>query len=154
MPKRKLLKGLACGIASRFVSRNNDIDGYWALGVLYAAATAADSKSVHLDLLNRTSAPSFRHSTKVLAEFNDYLDGSLSKLGLAGYVFSGTIDLEFDSDRLPPSARGRKSTWGEPFACYVTLIDDLGRSRTGVKFGYCGQHDPVRERRSIRRYAE
>ena len=30
----KKLKNMAYGIAESFISRNNDIDGYWALGVI------------------------------------------------------------------------------------------------------------------------
>ena len=49
---RKDLKGIAGGIASSFISRNNDINGYWALGILYKRATEKKLINLKFDILN------------------------------------------------------------------------------------------------------
>ena len=65
-------------------------------------------------------------------------------------VSNATIDIEFD---VAPTTMHllSKNTWGEPFACRVTIIDDLERKRVGEVFGWCGKHDPIKEHRSTRR---
>ncbi|MDB5337797.1 MAG: hypothetical protein JWN70_3416 [Planctomycetaceae bacterium] len=152
MYRRQQLKNLAYGIACRFASRNNDIDGYWALGLLYSAADAAATHTVRFDLVSETAAPSFKYSTKVLTQFGQYLQDRLAKLDLEGYVFAATIDIEFNIEPQPNHAMCR-TTWGDPFRCCVTLTDDLGRDYTGTIRGWCGKHDTTRERRSTRGYA-
>ena len=32
MPSSRALKGIATGLAETFVSRNNDVSGYWGIG--------------------------------------------------------------------------------------------------------------------------
>src|SRR5262245_25066952 len=46
MGSRRILKGIASGLAGSFISRNNDVGGYWALGRL-----CAKFKEVEIDLL-------------------------------------------------------------------------------------------------------
>ena len=48
---RRELKNLAIGIARFCVGRNNDIGGYWAVGVLYRQALAEEMGSIILDVL-------------------------------------------------------------------------------------------------------
>lgn len=40
MTRRGELKDVALGVLGSFVSRNNDVDGYWCLGLLRALADA------------------------------------------------------------------------------------------------------------------
>lgn len=60
---------LSCGIASRFASRNNDIDGDWALGLLYAAADKAAIDTIRLNLVSEAATPPFKGSGRVLSRF-------------------------------------------------------------------------------------
>jgi len=101
MPRRKQLKNLACGIAGRFASRNNDIDGYGALGLLYAEADSAATNTRRLDLVSPAATPSFRYSARLLSRFGQYVQDQLVKLGLVGYVSAATITIEFNLAPLP-----------------------------------------------------
>jgi len=60
MVRRKILNGVAAGLASSFVSRNNDIDGSWGMGKLYLVAASGDdgSRTVVLDLIAPDALPS------------------------------------------------------------------------------------------------
>lgn len=152
MPRRKELKNIAFGIAGRFASRNNDIDGYWALGVLYSVASAAGTDAVHLDLVSETAEPSFQHAARLFSQFRQYLQGRLESVDLEGYVVTATIDIEFNVEAQWKSPFGR-TTWGDPFHCCVTLTDDLGKNHKGTARGWCGPHAAARERRSNRGFA-
>ena len=51
MPRRRELKGVAYGMAGKFVSRNTDLDGYWAIGVMYRSANDNGTDRFVLNLL-------------------------------------------------------------------------------------------------------
>lgn len=153
MPRRKELKGIAFGIASSFSSRNNDVDGYWALGVLYKLAAEAGSYCFSLNLKDGESAPAFLFSRRIADPYCAFLGEQLEKKGFAwGHVASAIIAVDFN---VSPTKKQImfKSTWGEPFVCRVHLTDDLNRVWSSEFRGWCGIHDPVREHRSTRRYA-
>lgn len=152
MVKRKQLKNLAYGIAGRFTSRNNDLNGYWALGILYSAAADAGTSTISLDILSQTAKPSFQYSSRLLTGLQKYMDDRLERLQLIGHVFAATIDIEFDV-AAPPLRIVRRTPWGEPYVGKVTLTDDLGQERSALFGGCCGKHDPLREHRSTRTYA-
>jgi hypothetical protein len=54
---RSHLKSVAEGVARKFVSRNNDVDGWWAMGLLAGVIPQGDA--FELDLLAGKSKPSF-----------------------------------------------------------------------------------------------
>lgn len=51
------LGSLASGMLHSFVSRNNDLDGYWGIGVLYLYAQQVGDLTVSIDLLRAEIAP-------------------------------------------------------------------------------------------------
>jgi hypothetical protein len=53
MAGRKQLKNLANGLLGTFVSRNNDINGYWGLGLLRLYAAQRSLQTVSIDLLSQ-----------------------------------------------------------------------------------------------------
>ena len=135
MAQRKRLKNLACGMAGRFASRNNDLDGYWALGLLFLAAEAAETKSVSLDLLSKSATPPVKYSERLIVQFAQYMNQQLETLHLAGHVFVARIEIEFSVEALPHSMTC-KNTWGDPF---IVLAMGLKPSPSGetFRFLYC-----------------
>jgi hypothetical protein len=57
MPKRRYYRGAASRLLLAFVHRNNDVDGYWALGKLYKHALKSKTSDVCVDLLAKTISP-------------------------------------------------------------------------------------------------
>ena len=51
MSAYKQLKGIAAGLAGTFISRNNDVDGYWGMGVIYSEVSARGVSAVTFSLL-------------------------------------------------------------------------------------------------------
>jgi hypothetical protein len=153
MPRRKELKGISSGIASSFISRNNDVDGYWAMGIFYKIAFESGDNKFTLNLLSGESAPKFKYSKRIAKPYHEYLLNQLEKKGLEEYqVTAAIVELVFN---VPQTTKHKmfSMTWGEPFMCRVTISDDLGKKHIYEENGWCGQHDPFRERRSTRRYA-
>lgn len=79
MPRRKEIRGISSGIASSFVSRNNDIDGYWAMGIFYQMASTEGENNFVLNLVTRESSPKFRFSKRVALPYHEYLLNQLVK---------------------------------------------------------------------------
>jgi hypothetical protein len=152
MPKRKELKGVAAALAGRFISRNNDVDGYWALGILYIVATKDKSNRLSLNILEGESSPTFWHSKRLCLPLHDLL---LHQLFIRGFeefqVISAIVEIKFD---VSPTAKEImfKHTWGEAFSCQVIITDDLNIQRTFTERGWCGKHDTKKEHQSTRAY--
>ena len=139
MPRRKELRGVAFGLLGAFVSRNNDVEGYWALGKLYAHALKADVPHVCVDLLDKAVTPPSPEFQKMAAQFGRVLTIQLAARSLpADWVKLATICIEF-------SRRKNPSGPGEMFNCNVTITDDRGRTQHAEAAAACWAHDPFRE---------
>ena len=65
MPRRRELKDLAAGIALKFISRNNDLRGYWALGILFKDLSEIGATCLSLNLTARKSTPDLKNANTV-----------------------------------------------------------------------------------------
>jgi hypothetical protein len=144
MPKRKELRGVAAGLLGAFVSRNNDVGGYWALGKLYAHALKADAPSVCVDVLRGILTPASDEFREMAADFRRALTFQLATRKLPSeWVKATTICVEFTRARHPHGP-------GEIFNCTVAITDDRDRTHCARAVGTCWAHDPFRERGSTR----
>ncbi len=144
MPRRKELRGAAFGLLGSFVSRNNDVGGYWALGRLYKHAVKTDAPNVCVDLLNLTITPPSSDFAAMATHFQRMLGTQLSaRLLPVDWVSGATICVEFRRTKSP-------DTPGDLFDAVVTITDDKGRAHRASASGACWVHDPARESRSTR----
>lgn len=148
MPFRYRLRGIAAAILGSFTGRNNDLDGYWAIGRLRAFADSQAVQVLRLDLIRGQAEPDGEIPRRVAAAYETALRGKSVQFRIPRErLLAAIIELRFagDGPRAIP-----KTTRGEPFSCAIELTDDRGR---GVRFehrGYCAPHDPQREYRSLR----
>ena len=150
MACRNEFKGIAAGIAGKFISRNNDVNGYWAMGLLYRASFEKKVTKISMNLLTGESSPNVTWVKHVTESFKEYLFKQCKKKGFENHqIVEAMVELEFN---VSPTKRHRnyRYTWGDPFICRVSLIDDLMKKRTYAEFGWCGQHDPKKEHQSAR----
>lgn len=54
---RNALKSIAAGVLGSFVSRNNDFNGYWAIGQLYSIALRSPARTVSISLTGDSGVP-------------------------------------------------------------------------------------------------
>jgi len=57
MGSRKEFKAIAHGLVESFISRNNDVSGYWGIGKLYSHIVSTGVKDLKIDLIQRTIEP-------------------------------------------------------------------------------------------------
>ncbi len=152
MPSRRVLRGIAGGIASGFSSRRNDVDGYWAPGVLYKLSKESGSNCFSLNLLTGESFPSLKWSEQAALFYRSFLLNQMAKNGVdSNKLKAANLKIEFNTT---PNQRQIifKYSKGDPFICIVELTDYLGKIWRGEFRGWCGPHDPTRECKSFSRY--
>lgn len=144
MTRRKELEGIIHDFTASFVSRNNDIHGYWGIGKLYKLAINNKTAIVEIDLLSKKITPKAPNLNLAVTEMSISLFKKLEKLRLPKPCLTqAIIKLEFEQaeDESKPFAR----YMGAPFTCTMTTTDDLGRVRTTSLQGRSHPHDPSRE---------
>lgn len=154
MGSRRHLTSVAFGTANSFVSRNNDVDGWWAIGQLLAELAPSD-QGYRIDLLSGKAHPPIdeRGLGGLGSAWARYLRWSLAQHGLSlDLVKRAELTLQFDRtvevrSRFPGGLE-------RPFRCIVEIQDDRDRPYIGKAVGQCGRlddfPDPTPYRRPMR----
>ena len=147
MARRKELKNIASGIFGSFISRNNDVAGYWGIGQLSLLAQQHSVSIVRIDILAGFITPSSPLFSKLVSGYARILNGHLTSRNIhSAWVRSAEIELNFRPEL--PSKPVPVTTWGSLFRLTVAIIDDRGVKHEVNSYGYCSPHNPMKERRS------
>jgi len=150
MPRRRELTGIADAVASSFASRNNDVNGYWALGQLYRRVIEGGSLQVTVGLVPQDEREAGEPMASVGTAYRQFLIAQLGKRGLPdSWVASASVDVQFESATAMPEFLGTYAGC-RPFRCQVVLVDDQARQHKATSNGWCWPHDPARETQSTR----
>jgi hypothetical protein len=143
--RRNKLRGVALSIAHSFSSRNNDLNGYWAMGILCAHAIATKHEEVNIDLLGMEISPANDELRPIAEHYSKLLAANLAGQRVASdAVVRADVSARFD---IEPDA---KRALGElPFVCTVTLGDQQKNQATAEASGSCWPHSPLRESRRL-----
>lgn len=148
MARRKELKDIASGLYGSFISRNNDVAGYWGIGKLCLLAEQQDVRKVRIDLLTKSMAPASSEFAKLVSGYGSILQRHLSAKRIPGNWMSSAI-IEVDYKPEHPSGKHTPIvTRGNLFRLTVTITDDMNKSHTVSGYGYCEPHDPKKEYKS------
>ncbi|MDH7447747.1 hypothetical protein [Aquimarina sp. 2201CG14-23] len=143
MAKRKLFKNIANGILGSFVSRNNDVNGYWGIGKLYSLMINKNKYEVEIDLIKQTISPNKNEFNSMIQYFSNKLSSQMlqknlkksflkeAKIILIGYPNNKTLSL------------GR--TVPNKIKCSITIVDDLEKQYNLEKDIRCRKHNPKLE---------
>ena len=150
MTRRRELSGFSGGLVNSFVSRNNDVGGYWAIGKLCSHSLQTGAKELSMDLLTKRISPSKSEFGPMLEKYAAWLVASLEKQRFSLQIITAAeVRLSFDA-QLGQDPMRSSVTGYLPFQCTVTLTDDLGRGHVGRLSGFVLPHDPRRESKSTR----
>lgn len=128
MKARSRLKHAAAGLLGSLISRNNDINGYWAPGLLYRD-TSAPPHLMELDMLTVSSQPSSHSGTLVAACYAAFLRDALEKQAFGWHKLTqATIKFQFNAAVSDPHFNYPCA--GDPFICTVSLHTSCGLMAT------------------------
>lgn len=139
MSSRRHLKSVADGVVRAFAGRNNDVDGWWAPGLILAAVPPGDP-DYSVDLLTGAGTPTLEGT--LLEDLGQawarYLAWSFARHGLSeSVVRSARLILRFEhADDVPSWVLGHRD---QPFWCTVTIEDDRGRRCQSVAESHCSR---------------
>lgn len=149
MPSHKELIDVIRGITSSFNSRNNDFQGYWALGILYQFAKTNHIYSLTFDLLNQVIQPDAVCFQPIVSEYHSKLYRLLNAKDINFQCLqSTTITIEFGQyfkchDHI-------KYPLGDPYVIIGKITDNRGKIFESTIYGKCRLHDPTKEQQSNR----
>ena len=147
MVRRKELKNIAAGLYGSFMSRNNDVAGYWGIGKLCLLAQKRHTPDVYLTLLEERMSPQCSEFNKLLSGYGEKLNQYLcSKSIPESWVVSAEIILNFKPE--PPKKNVPITSWGNLFKLSVAIKDDKGKVHNISGFGYCAPHNVTKESKS------
>lgn len=149
MARRRELLDIARGISSSFNSRNNDFQGYWALGVLYKFASTNNINSLEFNILNNTVPPNIEYFSQITSRYNDLLYHLLKVKNIdCDWVKSASIKIDFNQyDEIYPEQIFYPV--GDPYIITMILIDDRNKIFESARYGKCKYHDPNQELRRV-----
>lgn len=145
MARRKELRGIVNALISSFNSRNNDINGYWAIGKLKGLSLKTYSDPIKLNLLS--NPPLCQH--ELCKQIRDQQTCKLMYLLDAQkipreWVCHARISIHFCSVK-STSTETFRSSLGEFYRCMCEIIDDKGKLFIANSYGYCLPHSTERE---------
>lgn len=143
--KSRELTSVAQAIVGSFVSRNNDVDGWWAIGVLESVLPAPD-RALQIDLLAGTSAPDLSGVHSGLRALAATWRSVFARLVEIQQVRHAPRQAQLGLRFLPVDVSGADL---QVFRCEVVVEDDRGRLFTASREGVCRPHDERVERRSV-----
>jgi hypothetical protein len=146
MPAKKRLTNIANGLCGSFISRNNDLDGYWAIGKLRSLADQHGQTTVVLDLLTSSTQPSSAQCSDVFERYCRLL-ATLAKCSRIPFADITVARIALDFAPPPwPRASYYKLQWGDQFTVTVIIEADGRAMGMARDTGYCRPHDAARKK--------
>jgi hypothetical protein len=149
MAQRRELKNIASGVLCSFISRNNDVGGYWGIGKLCLLAQDNATTSVKLDLLTKRVLPESEEFSKLLLGYHFFLGRHLAARNIpSSWVASAIIELDFAPEE-QPEKQVPIITWGKLFKLSVSILDDINKKHVVSTYSYCAPHSSSKEHQSV-----
>jgi len=149
MPAKKRLTNIANGLCGSFISRNNDLDGHWAIGTLRSLADQHRQSTVVLDLLTSSAQPSSAQCSDVFERYCRLL-ATLAEHSRIPFADIHVARIVLDFAPPPwPRASYYKLQWGNQFTVTVTIEADGRAAGIARDAGYCRPHDVATKENSL-----
>ena len=150
MGRRKEFKIIADGLVNSFVSRNNDVDGYWGIGKLYSHMISSHSMTIMIDLKNCQIAPPNREFIFLIDEFSKRLHTKILKRQISMHHFKSGLLIIKGFNNEPSLYFGQIAP--HRMNCKLVITDDLGKEHYSEANAWCRPHNPKTESKSARKY--
>ena len=132
MPRRKQFQGICHDILGSFVSRYNDLGGYWALGQYVSILNRTGKRGLQFKLMGEVETigePAFGVSV-------DYYRGAVLRMMEASGMPQGWLADATITVSMAPSSQTK---------CEIEILSDLGRTYRWDRTISVRPHDPAVE---------
>ena len=150
MAKREEFWQVARGVLTSFASRNNDIRGYWGVGVLARIARDERQQVITLRLYPAPLASEEPVFSAVAARYAGLL---VSKLAYArvplAWLSAAELVFQYPAQESRPRPAGTLEV-EQPFSCRLEVTDERHRHRSFAWSGWCWPQGAGPESRSTR----
>jgi len=147
MASRKHLQNICMGLLNSFVSRNNDVHGYWGIGKLYSLMLDSFHSTIEINILEKSMSPEDSH-------FNFMIDIYHSKL--IQQLAKSQLEIDFvEKANIILTNTGVKSKLEFGLAlirCKLEIEDELGKIYSFTTEVFCRKHNPKTELKSVRKH--
>lgn len=132
MGRRSALRGIVHDVLLSFVSRTNDLNGYWALGQLRTWMEDSGADRLEIPLLGESPAPMHSAPFLMSQRFAAMLQDLMRRKNLrTNWVAAAHVTLEL--------------TTLDEMSCALCVTSDLGKAFTSGRVLLVRRHDPGRE---------
>lgn len=157
MAKLRALEHVARTLATMFVSRNNDVDGYWAIGRLYRIAIADGRTPLELNLLASADDVHQVGDLRIVRQhYANVLLMQLRHAGVGAVPFKvAVIRVHFALSRQQPARFDASygTYYGDPVECIVELETEVGHACRASARTRAAPHDATREQQRLDAHA-
>lgn len=144
MSRKSNIKNILNGLLCSFITRNNDVNGYWGIGKLYSLMLNKKTNRLEIDLINKTIIP---FDDEFIFRISEYSEMLYNKLKLKqidpSYLKSAKIILTCSNLKV--------EKW-ELNTIYVKMIfiNENNKEYKLIKGTMCRKHNPKSESKSGR----
>ena len=140
--------GIVHNTLASFVSRNNHVDGYWAIGKLHRLIKSSKQEVILVDLLKGTISPHDSEMELMVQRIRNRLFEDFERHNISTSVFA-RAEIEF---RIDKSETMRKMKFPgqkfKKFTCGIALEDTDEIEYCDITYGWSFPHHPNMEKRS------
>lgn len=140
---RNKFKSITAGLLGSFLSRNNDVNGYWGIGKLYAFMKYSNTYKIEIDLVHQSMTPPSETFKSLIVNYSSQLYANMK---------SDKLPIEYLSEAkmfLTGIPLGTNNGMNR-MRCTVIIQSDLGKQFIAKSCVYCRAHNPSLEQRSTR----
>ncbi len=150
MGRRKELKNIAYGLINSFISRNNDVFGYWGIGKLYSHMLYSHRMEIKIDLIHTTIIPQSKEFRFLISEYLQrlFLQVKKRKIDSNCIVEANILLTGFPNEQKTELGKIAPNRMN----CKLIIKDDLGRTHIAERNVWCRKHNPKSEMKSTREY--
>lgn len=147
MGRRKEFKSIATSLTDSFISRNNDVGGYWGIGKLYSEILKIENMSIQIDLINKSISSENDEFIPLIDTYSEKLFRQLRVRRInIDFLKSALITLNGLPNE-PTLSLGQIAP--NRIHCKCIITDDLGKKYQHARNVWCRPHDPQRELKRV-----
>jgi hypothetical protein len=150
MARRKEFKTVADGLISSFVSRNNDVYGYWGIGKLYSHMLSSGSMKLTIDLIDRIMEPNNEEFAILISEYSERLRSQIKSRGINDKFLKNAVLTLVGYPNEPSPYLGKMAP--NRVHCKLLITDDLAKDHSSEANSWCREHNPDNDSKSNREY--